>query len=427
MLQASIFKEKRKLNVCLDVPVPRIVCQSAAFVQITDQFRREGQFDFQTNKNGDIVALSCDLDRLQGFMKQVMPVQNSSHQMQIFEEVLKHDSSQDCGHGLQINFHQNSFDTSERYWNFILAQGNFIEYFFNRLNWYLCPKNRIVTPFPLHVDLESANTCNMNCPMCYRGGMKELGHMDMDLFKKAVDECSANSVYSIRLSWRGEALTHPKIKEMIRYATGKIKNVSFLTNAFYISNDMIDCFIENQVSYIAVSFDGIGKIYESIRYPAKFQESYRKLALLKSQKKKANTKLPQVRLCTIWPAIKDNPNDYYDTMKDVSDYIVCNPYINFRGRMVIKEDFICQYPWERIVIAYNGMTQCCTGWDADDIILGNIMNTTIREMWHSDLMQKIRMVHSKGRRMELNSCAKCRHGSMGDPNINITDILERKF
>ena len=59
-----------------------------------------------------------------------------------------------------------------------------------------------------------------------------------------------------------------------------------MTNAFYINDDMIDCFIENQVSYVAVSFDGIGKIYESIRHPAKFRESYQKLTMLKNKKRK---------------------------------------------------------------------------------------------------------------------------------------------
>lgn len=119
--------------------MPHTVCQNEDFAQIMDQFKKGGQFDFQNNENGDLVALSCDIDRLSTFMKQVMPTQDADYQMQIFEEVLGQDSDEQSS-GLQINFHQNSFDTSERYWNFILAQGNFIEYFFNRLNWYLGPK-----------------------------------------------------------------------------------------------------------------------------------------------------------------------------------------------------------------------------------------------------------------------------------------------
>jgi len=86
------------------------------------------------------------------------------------------------GDGLQVNFHQHPFDTSERSWLFTLNQGRFTDFFFNRLAWHLAPTYCIVTPFPLHVDLESASTCNMNCPMCYRDMMQTTGQMDFDLF-----------------------------------------------------------------------------------------------------------------------------------------------------------------------------------------------------------------------------------------------------
>ena len=114
-------------------------------------------------------------------------------------------------------------------------------------------------------------------------------------------------------------------------------------------------------------------------------------------------------------------------MKKVSDYIVCNPYINFKGPMKRKPEFICQYPWERIVIGFNGQTQCCTGWNADDIILGNIEDSSIYQMWHSDQMNNIRKIHTAECRMDLSSCANCRHGAQGDPDISIWEIAERRF
>jgi radical SAM protein with 4Fe4S-binding SPASM domain len=214
---------------------------------------------------------------------------------------------------------------------------------------------------------------------------------------------------------------------MIAYATRRIPNVSFLTNAFYLDDDMIDCFIENKVSYISVSFDGLGEVYEKVRHPAKFEENYNLLARLKEKKEAAGVKLPQVRVCTIWPAISSDPDAYYQTMKQVSDYVVYNPYINFTGPMTVKPDFICQYPWERMVVAYNGQAQCCTGWNADDIILGNLKDRTLKEMWHGELMERIRGLHSAGRRMELSSCADCRHGAKGDPNVSIDEILSRCY
>jgi MoaA/NifB/PqqE/SkfB family radical SAM enzyme len=329
--------------------------------------------------------------------------------------------------GLQVNFHQNPFDSPDRAWLFTLNQGRFTDYFFNRLAWHLAPTYKIVTPFPLHVDLESASTCNMRCPMCYRDMLESTGQMDMDLFHKLVDECAANDVYSIRLSWRGETLTHPRITEMIAYATARIPNVSFLTNAFYIDERISDCLIENKVSYVAVSFDGIKETYDAIRAPAKFEDSMARLHLLRNKREAAGSPLPQIRTCTIWPAIRHDPEAYQNSMSAVADYMVKNPYINFKGKMVLKEGFICQYPWERIVIGWDGVGQCCTGWNATDIALGNARNVSIRDMWHSERLQEVRRYHQNGQRMNIGSCRECRHGSQSAPDVSIAEILERRW
>ncbi len=329
--------------------------------------------------------------------------------------------------GLQVNFHQQPFDTPDRAWLFILNQERFAEYFFNRLAWHLAPMHRIVTPFPLHVDLESASTCNMRCPMCYRDMLESTGQMDLDLFRALIDECAANDLYSVRLSWRGETLTHPRITEMIAYATARIPSVSFLTNAFYIDERVCDCLVEHKVGYVAVSFDGIGEVYETVRAPAKFSESMDRLRLLRRKREQAGSLLPQIRTCTIWPAIRHDPEAYQRTMAEVADYMVKNPYINFKGHMVLKEGFVCQYPWERIVVGWDGVGQCCTGWNATDIALGNARDVSIREMWHSATLQEIRRLHHEGRRIDIGSCRECRHGSQGDPNVSIAEIVERRW
>jgi len=329
--------------------------------------------------------------------------------------------------GMVVNFHQHPFDTADRAWLFTLNQGRFTDYFFNRLAWNLAPTYRIVTPFPLHVDLESASTCNMRCPMCYRDMLESTGQMDVELFRKLVDECAANDLFSIRLSWRGETLTHPNITDMIAYAAKRIPNVSFLTNAFYIDERICDCLIQHQVSYVAVSFDGIGDMYEAIRAPAKFADSMQRLRLLRDKRNAAQSLRPQIRTCTIWPAIRHDPEAYQHAMGRIADYMVKNPYINFKGEMTLKQDFICQYPWERIVIGWDGTGQCCTGWNAGDIALGNAEEVSIREMWHSAKLQEVRHTHQEGRRLEIGSCRDCRHGSESDPDVSISEILERRW
>ena len=414
------------LSVEFDIPAPASCCEHPELSAFLKSVNNVNKNALKKDKNQRLTGIFIHNRNLDSFIEDLLPPAEAKVQKHFFKALLNENRAENPK-GLDINFHQNPFDTPERYWNFIVNQGHFPAYFFNRINWYLGPQNALVTDFPLHVDIESASTCNMNCPMCYRSELKHTGQMEFNMFRKIVDECEENHVFSIRLSWRGETLTHPRIKEMIAYATARIKNVSFLTNAFFLDDNMVDCFIDAGVSYVAVSFDGIDETYERIRHPAKFEENYRRLLHLKQKKQEKNSNLPQVRLCTIWPAIRNNPQAYTDKMKKVSDYMVSNPYINFKGPMTIKPNFICQYPWERIVIAYNGDTQCCTGWNADDIILGNITNKNIHEMWHSEQMNDIRSIHSRGARMELNSCARCRHGTMGDPNIDIKTILESKY
>lgn len=423
-MRLKLNPERDAVSLLWGTPMPAQLIEHTEFGRLRNLLEETGGFRLRRNDNGDLTRLEARREDWFRLIERVLPERETAFQKAVIGQLMKGGRG-NGSRGLKINFHQKSFDTAARYWNFLLNQGHFVDYIFNRVGWYLAPANQIVPPFPFHVDIETANTCNMNCPMCYRSMLKNIGQMEMDLFRKAVDECAQNNAYSVRLSWRGEALTHPRIKEMIAYATERIKNVSFLTNAFYIDGPMADCLIEASLAYLSVSFDGIKDIYETIRHPARFEESYQRLRELKERREAKGASRPQVRVCTIWPAVKDDPEDYQQTMREVSDYMVCNPYINFMGPLKIKKGFICQYPWERIVIGWDGQAQCCTGWNAEAIALGNVKEKTISEMWHSDRLNEIRRVHAQGCRLELSACAQCRHGSEGDPKVNIQEMLAR--
>ena len=424
MIKVRFDYDRKTLHFPFDLPLPEKIATHMEFAGFLKRFNAHGGAVKRSYK--EIIGLDISIEKWREFIIGCLNENQAAFQLNVLNQLI-FSGGLEMGDGLKVNFHQNPHDSKERYWLFILNQGNFTQHFFNRVNWDMAPRNRVTTPFPLHVDIETASTCNMDCPMCYRRSLKHTGQMEPELFRSVVDECAREEVYSVRLSWRGETLTHPKIRELIDYACKRIPNVSFLTNAFYIDEDMARTFINFGVNYVAVSFDGINDVYEKVRAPAKFKENRARLAKLLELRNKAGSKRPQVRLCTIWPAIKDNPETYSAVMTPVSDYIVCNPYINFAGPMTLKQDFICQYPWERLVVGYNGDTQCCTGWNATDIILGNAWNKSLRDMWHSNTMKMIREIHASGRRMSLESCAACRHGSKGDSNVSIDEILERRW
>jgi len=328
---------------------------------------------------------------------------------------------------MDINFHQRLLDNVDRFWDFYGNHGDFLTTFINRFQWHEYSKHFFVSDFPLHVDIETSSKCNMSCPMCFRRNFNDLGEMEWKTFTRIVDECEENGLYSIRLSWRGETMTHPKVFDMIDYSVKRIPNVSFLTNTFYITNKVADFLIEKGLTYLGCSFDGIGDVYNKVRAPAEFEDSMDKLRYLKKKRDRLDLDNPQIRICSIWPAVSKNPKEFYECMKSVSDMVVVNNYKDFAEKPNPVPGFICQYPWERLIIAHDGRAQCCTGWNADDITLGNIKTYTLRKMWHGEILNRLRELHKKGNRMQLRSCSTCRHGNtLPDQSIDIEDIVSRK-
>lgn len=298
---------------------------------------------------------------------------------------------------------------------FVLRQGHLLDYFYNRFQWYYYPRYHRVSDFPLHVDLESSSKCNMHCPMCYRRRLSpsSIKVMDFDLALKIIDECAAHKLYSMRFSWRGEPFTNPRLVELLGYAKQKgIKNVSFLTNGLVLDEENSLALIRAGVDYISVSFDGIGENYNRIRHPARFEETYERLANFMRLRKKMGKIKPALRVCTIWPAISKNPDEYYRVMARVTDKIVFNPYIDFKNAPQPDHNFVCQYPWQRLIVASNGHVVPCTGDHMERYVLGDASKQSLYDIWHSEKLDDLRRKHTSLERLDIKACADCRHGTL---------------
>jgi len=89
---------------------------------------------------------------------------------------------------------------------------------------------------PRIIFIEPTNYCNYKCTICPITSMKrKKGFMNLDLFKKIVDEASNIGIKRINLQMYGEPLLHPKLLEMIRYAKSKKSfEVWFDTNVYLL-------------------------------------------------------------------------------------------------------------------------------------------------------------------------------------------------
>jgi radical SAM protein with 4Fe4S-binding SPASM domain len=287
----------------------------------------------------------------------------------------------------------------------------FAEY---RRRWAEYPQKQIVGDFPLHLDAESTNACNLKCTMCSRNFMKEkIGFMEWGLFKKIVDEGAEHGLPSIKFNFRGEPLMHPRLAEMVKYAKDSgIMDVQFNTNGLLLTGKKSEELIKAGLDRIIFSFDGATKeTYERIRTGSDFETVVANIKRLVEIRDGMGLKKPSVRVQMV--KTKENAHEVEDFVKMWRD--TANRVGIIKAREPIErcsgktrdDHFVCPQLWQRIVVLWDGdVLMCCGDWHAE-YRLGDANKQSIAELWNGDLYNQVRNLHKRGRFNGVAICARC--------------------
>ncbi len=301
--------------------------------------------------------------------------------------------------------------------NFKRGSGHMLAYMLNRFRWHYYPRLQYVGRFPNHVDIEISSACNMRCPMCYtitdefKQRVKR-EFMDFGLFKKIIDECVKYNVYSIRISLRGEPFLHKDVIRMIKYAKENgIKEVSSLTNNLALNPDFFKQAMTAGLDWLTVSFDGLGEMYESIRRPASFAQSYEKIKAYKRIKDEAHSWKPVIKIQTVWPAIKNSAQEYFDAFNHYVDDIVINPLIDYLHKdkeedIAYVKNFTCPVLYQRLAIGSDGIVPMCSNDTFCSYHLGDANSDSLFSIWHGEKLNKARQIHHQHKAHEFFKCCK---------------------
>lgn len=311
----------------------------------------------------------------------------------------------------------------------LLSKGWEDEYNEYRSLWEELPKKGIVREYPLLVDLETVSRCNLKCPMCptvtsefkekriepYKNGM-----MEFSLIKKIIEEV-AGKIYSLRLSWIGEPLLYGRLIDSVKLAKDHgIKEVSFLTNGYRLNRAYFEKLVVAGIDHITISIDGMDEVYNQIRKPLLFDETLDKIKQIKKIKVKNNLEKPIIKIQGVWPAIKENPEKFYNTFSPLVDLIAFNPLIDYLHNdknIIYHDNFSCPQHFQRIVIGSNGKATMCSSDDFMDIEIGDANHQTIYEMWHGKEFQKVRKIHKdKNGFKKIKPCKNCYYPRKAAPD-----------
>ncbi len=296
---------------------------------------------------------------------------------------------------------------------------------------------------PVRLWVELVSTCNLRCVMCPNKDLPEndRGFMDFEIFRKIVDEVK-DFIAEMNLYHRGESLLHPQIDEMLKYARERGIYTKIHTNGTLLNDSLINKIIDTGLHRITFSYDAYDKeTYEKIRIGASYEGVMGNIKRLLEIKKEKNSKInvfieliafPNMK----WREIKDKRNELLSKFRGLPlNGVITRKIHNWGGYLNIKKGSnkysICPFPWNALVILWDGKVLPCTQDFFGDYKLGNVKDSTIRDIWNGKELKELRFLLSNGNYNKVKICSNCdrpwRKRFLGVPTEYLWEFLTKRM
>jgi len=277
--------------------------------------------------------------------------------------------------------------------------------------------------FPSMVVAEICNVCNLRCTHCGCRKVIESSEykpyfLELDIFKRVVDEVVLHKNSFLRFTSDGEPLLHPQILDMVKYAKLKgIFPVTINTNGLLLDNNTAMHLLESGIDVIEISINAFTKeTYNKFRINADYDTLMKNIEniIFMKKSKNYNTKL---MVSTInFPGYEEEVKQFDEFWSGKADKVIIRTFFDHQGlvdnicekKLKSIDRFPCPQFWKRITVAANGwLKYCVNDWFNKTKIADLRTGITIQEIWNSDEYKKMRERQIKGEYDKINICGSC--------------------
>lgn len=242
-------------------------------------------------------------------------------------------------------------------------------------------KSKGYYPLFQQVLIETRTDCNNHCPFCpQQFNYKALGIMSWDCYIKIIDDLTAmNYSGRVALMVSNEPLLEDRLPDMIRYAKQKSPRLflDLTTNGKLLTLGMVDKLFSLGLDNININdYRGDRDIHQD------------KLS---------------GELSNIATAYSNNPK--LTIQKRRFDESLPNYGGNIPQPQSDEELGFCNFPFRKLVIAYNGNVSLCCNDFMNQVSFGNVMSKTLLECWNDAHFNDYRDALLRDKRMGL--CSRC--------------------
>lgn len=292
---------------------------------------------------------------------------------------------------------------------------------------YLCSlalRRPVMWGLPAAASIEPANYCNLACPHCPTGsGMlkKDRRLLSLDDFRHIVDDLSPALCY-LNLYFQGEPLLNGRIAEMAGYAEQRGIRCCISTNAQLLDENLARSLKEAQLSRLIASIDGPDEeSYRQYRRGGSFAKAVAGLRaaadaglnvtlqclLLSSTEGRQDEVRRLAESCGV-KKVEFKTAQLYSPLLMPRDETLSRYRRTPDGGIELKKKLRrrCLRLWQGAVIAADGSVLPCCYDKAAEHPFGNILEQSIRQIWHSEQAHSFRLRILKERET-VGICRNC--------------------
>lgn len=300
----------------------------------------------------------------------------------------------------------------------IESQNKKLRYLIYRYKYNVFPDKFLVTDYPPCVQIEPTSICNYRCIMCYQKDISFskksagfMGNMNLDLFKKIVDELNGK-IEAITLASRGEPTLHQQLPEMLKYLEGKFLGLKLNTNASMLNENLSNHILSSDIQTLVFSIDAADKKnYEQIRVNGSYDKLMKNLESFHNLKE---TKYPKSKIITRVSGVAINEKVNSDEMKKTwGKFAESVALVNFAplddtyNNPLNNIEAPCSELWRRMFIWWDGKANPCDVDYKSTLSKSNVNKDSIKNIWNSEWYNLLRLSHLKKQRSQYNPCKRC--------------------
>lgn len=283
-------------------------------------------------------------------------------------------------------------------------------------------KSRINTGFPLVLNIEPTNDCNLSCYLCPRNkGARKVGYMDFVLFKKIIDESKEHGkLRMINFHKDGEPLLHPDIYKMIKFAhNAKVAQTLHLnTNGLLLDKKRCENFLDSGIDDITVSIDAARRsTFKKIKGAdllKRVELNVQQLFELKSKMKLIKPFI-RVKIMEFKDITRDEIDEFVKRWSGIADDVQVTGAHNWSGAIrdleitdeIRERRYPCVLLWYMLAVNWDGKVSCCNvDWNLTAVV-GDAAREILHDIWNGPRIKELRRAELVGNHALAQVCKEC--------------------